>query len=433
MKASIRTNELKKGCSYTVYIDYGLVNGHRKKVPLETFSNKKIAESYKSKIQSEIDNNTFIHIPDITFSEAVDEWMNNYVSNYCEPNTAAGYKLINNKYLKPLLGHIPFKVISSPEGIDIINDYYNYLRFDLEKETYTLKSGKCKNKKNLSYGTLEHHKAQISGIFTYFMTCKKLSTNICINTIIPKTEEEKNKDIVIDDIENYDDDELYEDDEFISPEQAVEILNLFINTNMMLPVFLAALLGLRRSEIAGILKSKVNKEKQQLVIKNVRVRCGGKTIFKKKTKNKSSTRIIFLPFLMIDILKLEEKRQEKNKEIYGDSYIESKFLCVNDNGTPMSVDFMSKKFKETFDNFYKTKKEKDPNFKIPYITLHKLRHLNISSLLANGAILTDVQANAGHSDIKTTINYTHNYTEGKKEIANKIDEIYEPLLKLKMG
>lgn len=432
MKVSIRKNTLKKGFSYTVYIDYGIVNGHRKKEPLETFSTIKQAENYQSKIQTELNQNTFINIPNITFSEAIDEWYENYVLNNCEPNTAFGYKLINDKYLKPCLGHIPFRIISSPQGIDIINDYYKYLRFELQNETYQLKSGDKKNKKNLSYSTVDHHKAQISGIFTYFMNCKKLETNICFNTIIPKTEEEKKKDIVIDDIENYEDDELYEDDEFITPEQAIEILNLFINTKMMVPVFLAALLGLRRSEIAGILKSKINIETQQLVIKNVRVRCGGKTIFKKKTKNKSSTRILFLPLLMIDILKLDEKRQEINKQIFGENYIESKFLCVNDNGTPLSVEYMSKEFKEVFDNYCKKKKEEDPNFKMRDITLHKLRHLNISALLANGAILTDVQANAGHSDVKTTISYTHTYTIGKKSVANKTDEIYKPLLK-KMG
>ena len=115
MKVSIRTNKLKKGNSYTVFIDYGIVNGSRKREPLETFSKKTDAENYKSKMQTDINNNTFIHIPDISFSEAIDEWMKNYVLNNCEPNTAFGYEVINNKYLKPCLGHIPFKVISSPQ------------------------------------------------------------------------------------------------------------------------------------------------------------------------------------------------------------------------------------------------------------------------------------------------------------------------------
>lgn len=430
MKASIRTNKLKKGNSYTVFIDYGIVNGSRKREPLETFNKKTDAENYKSKVQTELNNNTFIAVPDISFSEAIDEWMTNYVANNCEPNTASSYETINEKYLKPCLGHIPFKVISSPQGIDIINEYYRYLHFDLCKEKYKLKDGTIKYRKNLSYSSIEHHKAQISGIFTYFKESKKLSMNICTSTVIPKSETEKMKDIVIDDIENYEDDELYEDENFITPEQAVKILNLFMNTDMMLPVFFAALLGLRRSEIAGILKNDIDLENRKMVIRNARVRCGSKTIFKKRNKNKTSTRSMYLPKLMIDILNLDKKRKQENKLIYEDTYIQSKFFCVMDNGQPLKVNYMSSKFKKIFDKFIEEETKKDSNFKFPYITLHKLRHLNISSLLANGALLTDVKDSAGHSNIQTTMQYTHNYTEGKKNIANKVDEIYTPLLKI---
>ena len=119
MKAGLRTNKLKKGNSYTVFVDYGIVNGSRKREPLETFSKKGDAEKYQSKVQSQIDNNTFINIPDITFSQAIDEWMENYVANNCELNTADSYKTINEKYLKPLLGHIPLKVIGGVSGIDL--------------------------------------------------------------------------------------------------------------------------------------------------------------------------------------------------------------------------------------------------------------------------------------------------------------------------
>lgn len=435
MKVSIRTNKLKKGKSYTVFIDYGIVNGSRKREPLETFYKKPDAENYKAKIQTEINNNTFINIPDITFSKAIDEWMENYVSNNCEPNTASGYKLINEKYLKPCLGHIPLKIISSTKGIDIINDYYKYLRFDLSNEFETTKTGKKKQKKNLSYSSIEHHKAQISGIFTYFMNNKKISRNICLNTVIPKTEEEKMRDTVIDNIEDFEDEELYEDEEFITPEQAIQVLNLFMNTCMMVPVCLATFMSLRRSEIAGLLKNKVDKEHMKLTINASRVRCGKQTIYKKRNKNKTSTRNLYIPKIMLNVLEADEKRQQKNREIFGDKYIESKFLCVMDDGKPIRVDYITVKFKQVFDKFITEQteiaKQKGEKFNFPYITLHKLRHLNISALLANGAYLTDVRDSAGHSDIETTMHYTHNYTEGKKEIADKVDEIYTPLFYLK--
>ncbi len=431
MKVSIRTNKLKKGNSYTVFIDYGIVNGKRKRDPLETFTKKSDAENYKAKIQTEINNNTFISIPDITFSEAIDEWMENYVFNNCELNTSASYKTINDKYLKPILGHIPFKVISSPNGIDIINDYYKYLRFDLCKE---FDKEKNKYKKNLSYSSVEHHKAQISGIFTYFVNTKRLQNNICLNTTIPKDDKEKMKDTVIEDIENFEDDFVFEEDTIITPEQAVTILNLFMNTPLMLPVAFAMFIGLRRSETCALLKNKLDKKNCRIMIDASRVRCGNKTIYKKRNKNKTSTRVLYLPKILMQIIELDEQRQQKNKEMLKDKYVESKFLCVMDNGQPIKVNYISATFKKIFDKFIETQKEKCNNtnnsFNFPYVTYHKLRHLNITTLLENGAELVDVQDNAGHSNINTTIGYTHHYTENKKQIANKIDEVFIPYIKI---
>ena len=424
MNVGIRKRKKKKGYSYTVYIEYKGNNGSRPRDYLETFESKKDAENYQIEIKNQIINNTFISIPNITFADAIDEWMENYVKNECEPNTAEGYKLINEKYLKPCLGHIPFKIISSPNGIDIINSYYKYLRFELSNETYINCDGKEIHKKNLSYSTVEHHKAQISGIFTYFVKNKKLENNICINTTIPKNENERMKDTVIDDIENFEDDALYEEKNTLTPEQAITILNLFINSDIILPVALGMFLGLRRSESLGILKSKLDKENYKLYINAVRVRCGKNTIYKKINKNKTFTRVLYIPKILMNIIETNEKRQEINKQIYGDNYIDSKFLCVMSNGQPIKPNYVSATFKKIFDKFIKEQKEKNPEFDFPYVTLHSLRHLNITALLENGAVVVDVQANAGHSNIDTTMHYTHPYIEGKLEIANKTDEIY---------
>lgn len=432
MKAGLRTNKLKKGNSYTVFVDYGIVNGSRKREPLETFSKKGDAEKYQSKVQSQIDNNTFINVPDITFSQAIDEWMENYVANNCELNTADSYKTINEKYLKPLLGHIPLKVIGGVSGIDLINNYYKYLRFEIEGKI-DQKTGK--KFKNLSYSSIEHHKAQISGILTYFVKSKKLQSNVCFNTTIPKNENEKMLDTVIDDIENYEDDiDDFEDENFITPEQAITILNLFMNTSMMVPVAFAMFVGLRRSETCALLKSKLNKETSSIIINASRVRCGKKTIYKKRNKNKSSSRELYLPKILMQIIELDEKRQEKNRLIFGEDYIESKFLCVMDNGQPIKVNYISTRFKNVFDKFIETETKKaqknNEEFHFPYITYHKLRHLNITALLKNGAELVDVKDNAGHSNIQTTLGYTHQYTHNKQEIANKIDEVFTPYIKL---
>ena len=426
MKVSIRKNKLKKGNSYTVFIDYGIVNGVRKRESLETFNSTKLAEDYKSKIQTQINNNSFIHIPDITFSNAIDEWMNNYVKINLEETTSHGYDLINNKYLKPCLGHLPLKIFNNPSSISIINNYYKYLISELEKEPYIDKaSGKKKYKKNLSYNTVEHHKAQISGILTYFMKKGCLDRNICINTVIPRP---NTKDIVVSNVEEIDEDDFFQEKFDFTTENAVTILNIFMNTEMMLPVALAIFLGLRRSEVLAILKNKVNKEKRLIFINCAKVRAGKKIIFKQRTKNKTSTRLLYIPKVLLNIIELDEKRQEYNRKQYGKDYYQSKFLCVKDTGEPFNPDYISRTFTSTLNKYIKEQKSHNKDFTFPHVTYHTLRHLNINALLENGAIITDVQRNAGHSDIHTTIGYTYETYKGKQTISEKTDEIYNNLL-----
>ena len=202
----------------------------------------------------------------------------------------------------------------------------------------------------------------------------------------------------------------------------------------MLPVCLATFVHLRRSEIAAILKNKVDKENFKLIINASRVRCKKQTIYKKRNKNKTSTRCLYIPKILMHIIELDEKRQEENKKIYKEDYINSPFLCVDDHGRPLDVDYITRNFTRVLNNFIKNETEKakqnGEEFKFPHITLHVLRHLNISALLASGAYLTDVQDSAGHSDIQTTMHYTHHYLQGKKAIADKTDEIYRPLFKI---
>lgn len=50
MTVGIRKRKKSKGYSYTVYIDYGIVNNKRQKTPLETFTSSKDAENYKAKV-----------------------------------------------------------------------------------------------------------------------------------------------------------------------------------------------------------------------------------------------------------------------------------------------------------------------------------------------------------------------------------------------
>ena len=89
--------------------------------------------------------------------------------------------------------------------------------------------------------------------------------------------------------------------------------------------------------------------------------------------------------------------------------------------------------------FFKEKKDVVPFVERKAITLKDFSNFGIPK----GAIVTvmgcdsmrgySFKDDAGHSNIGTTMNYTHSYIEGKKDIADRIDEIYRPLFQIKIG
>ena len=91
------------------------------------------------------------------------------------------------------------------------------------------------------------------------------------------------------------------------------------------------------------------------------------------------------------------------------------YVCVNEVGNLINPEHIGKKFSKIL-------KEHE----MRHIRLHDLRHSAISLLIAKGVPASVVQAIAGHSSIKTTIDtYTHIGTEQKKEaiaaMSNALD------------
>ena len=407
---TIRKRKKKKGFSYQLIIDYS--NNHSN-MDYMTFNSHEEAKATKIELEAQFRQGSFIRPCKDTFGEVLDKWEKGHVDSNCDDDTNYGYSLITKNYLKPILGHIPIQNIT----VEILDNYFSYIRNEDDGP-------------HLSYQTAKNHKTNISGALTYAVKNGWIRDNVCKYVTIPKTEEEKAEDYVddISDINGIDD--LYvEKKRAITPEQAIVVLNIFKDTCLLLPVAIAMLLNLRRSEICAILKQKINKEKKILLVNATVVRGKKGLRFKKKNKSKTSRRAFYIPDILMHVIELDEKRKEINKQIYKDEYIESDFLCTLDDGTPMKPDYLSRNFTKKLNEYIQSEKEKNSDFEFPQITLHELRHFNISLLLENGINLVDAKDAAGHSDVETTMIYTHTYNKNKQQVADKVDEIFKPLLK----
>ena len=133
---------------------------------------------------------------------------------------------------------------------------------------------------------------------------------------------------------------------------------------------------------------------------------------KDRTKNDSSYRTYPLSEENKQILINLKKREDENRKLFGNSYIDNDYIFKWDNGSLYKPDYVSRKFAKIL-----------ANNNLPPIRFHDLRHSCASLLLSKGCTLKDVQDWMGHADIKMTCNiYGHLDLTRKKATSEAIHE-----------
>ena len=324
--------------------------------------NKKKAETKKEEIrkkfQEEI-NSDNIDNEDILFIDYMKNWLK-MISSSVEPTTLTGYQGVINGRMTDYFKNT--KITLQNIKPKHIQEFYQYLLDD-----------------GLSGNTVKHYHANIRKALQYAMKTDIILSNPADKVDLPKIEEYKPK--------------------FYTSDEVKILLNEVIGTKLEIPVMIDCFYGFRRSEVIGLKWSAVDFENDTITIDHTITQSSGKLIIRDKTKTKSSKRTLPLePIVKSFLIELKEK-QEKNRELCGDSYNKDylEYICVDNCGNIIRPDYVT----ETFLKLLKRK-----NLKI--IRFHDLRHTCASILLKNGANMKEIQAWLGHSNYNTTANlYAH--------------------------
>ncbi len=172
-------------------------------------------------------------------------------------------------------------------------------------------------------------------------------------------------------------------------------------------------LGLRGAEITGLEWKDIDFENGTISVNRNTLYINGFGIVTKSTKNKSSTRILTMPEHLVAQLKEYQEWWNNEKIHHGDLWAKTDRLFVQNCGKNMSNSTLAgwlKKF------------EQEHGFK--NVTLHGLRHSNITMLITNGVDVRTVASRVGHSDVQTTLNiYSHYTTESDKKASDTLDKL----------
>ena len=207
---------------------------------------------------------------------------------------------------------------------------------------------------------------------------------------------------------------------YLDEKQAVELLQLLENEPIMHRTMIKLFIfsGLRRGELCGLEWKDIDFDNHLISVCRSSQYVPGKGIFTKDTKTESSVRTIKLPAQAFELLKEYKVWQLEQRSILGDRWEDCDRIFTKWDGAPLHPDTIT----QYFSNFIS-------KTDLPKISIHSLRHTNITLQIAAGVPLRTVSYRAGHAQTSTTANiYSHAIKTADEMAADVLDDILTPAI-----
>jgi len=179
-------------------------------------------------------------------------------------------------------------------------------------------------------------------------------------------------------------------------------------------LLISLFMGIRRGELAGLQWEDIDFENKTMTIARSVQDIVHFGIQVKDPKTETSKRTISMPDKLVEYLKEYKIWWDQRKAYFGDRWKDAKMLFCNENGGPICP------------GLFRTWLQKILFREgLPVVTLHSLRHTNITLLLSAGVDMKTVSVRAGHARSSTTSDFYSHFLKNSDVVAsNKINEIF---------
>lgn len=419
----IKQRTLKSGkIVYEYAFEIASVDGKRKRKTKSGFSTKREAREAGKLAQQTYENiGQAIEPSDMSFSDFLDEWMNQECKLTCKASTIQGYEKKIRLYIKPVLGGYRLKSITKSNLQDFITKMYN---------------------DGFSRNTISSIKGLLTKSFDFAVDRHYITITPATKLIIPtKLQPQKST--------------RTKKHVYIPKEIIDKIFERFPEgTSAYIPLMIAYHTGLRLGEIFALVWEDIDfKNKTLSVNRQVQWSSGEQRSEdeRKRTNGTSesngywyfnspkynSYRTIDIDDVLLAALEKEYDKQVKARDYYAEYY--NQYYCnhkmafsktddvqpenkISQNKSDNIVNFICRREDGSYISPRTTQHISHiihTQLNYPEYDTHSLRHTHGTMLLENGADLVYIQRRLGHKDLKTTMEvYTNHLTDIIKERGN---------------
>lgn len=323
-----------------------------------------------SKIVSEMDSGTYAEPSKMKVSQWLDEWLASYTMNI-KPATKSAYEEHIRVHIKPSLGNIPLKQLSTRD----IQQLYTGLLKERELSPKTVR-----NIHGVLHRTLEQ--AKLLGY---------IRVNPADAAVTPRVEKKQVETLDAEDIGKF--------------------LAAIRGTKYEYPLFVAVFTGLRQGELLGLTWDCVDFEHGLLLINKQHNRVKGDTEFRFASLKNDKARVLTVADEVIDVLKLQKQRQESWGAALGNGWENpDNLVFTTEFGRYINNKILYQNFKRIAKKLGK-----------PDLRFHDLRHTYAVNSLRAGDDIKTVQENLGHATASFTLStYAHATPGMKRESAKRM-------------